>query len=132
MRTKKEVLADYSGYKALINAVVSNIGMDSIQDVNNHGIGGGFNGFIYYSDTVKFAYKHRKAIISLLENDSEQFGEDVITMISNFGVFRKSKMDSKDRKDLYKYLGGGRCEQSTITNLMAWYAAETVCRWFEN
>lgn len=53
-------------------------------------------------------------------------------MVANFGVFRNSPMDNDDRKDLYKYIGGGRPEQGTITNVMAWFALEEVCRMFED
>lgn len=132
IKTKKQVLADNSDYKTLINAVINRIGVDSVEDVNNHGISGGFSGFIYYSDTHAFAMRYRKLIVKLLEDQASQLGEEVVEMVSNLGVFRNSKMDSDDRKDLYKYLGGGKCEQSTITNLMAWFAAEEVCRMFEN
>ena len=132
MKTKKQVISEYPEYKPLINAVINNIGIDSINDVNNHGINGGFSGFIYYTDTHKFAMKYRKTIIELLINDSKQFGEEIIEMVSHFGIFRNNPIDSEDKMELYKYIGMGKCEQSTITNLMAWYAAETVCRWFES
>jgi len=107
MKTKAQVLKEYSDYKTLINAVVNRIGLDSVNDVNNHGIDGGYNGFIYYSDTHAFALRYRKTIIQLLENDANDFGQEVVEMVSNFGIFRRSKMDNEDRKDLYKYLGGG-------------------------
>jgi len=132
MKTKKTVLAENSEFKTLINAVISKVGLDSVNHINSYGIGGGFCGFVYYSDTHKFAMKHRKLIIWMLESEAGSFGQEVIEMVSNFGVFRTSKMDNEDRKELYRYIGGGKCEQSTITNLMAWYAAETVCRMFEN
>ncbi len=128
--TKTQVLQDNKEYKTLINAVISRIGIDSIEDVNNHGINGGFSGFIYYTETHQFAMRYRKLIVRLLEEQADSLGEDVVTMVSNFGLFRNSPMDSDDKKDLYKYLGGGRCEQGTITNLMAWFAAEEVCRMF--
>lgn len=132
MNTKAQVFKEYPEYKTIINAVVNRIGMESINDVNNYGIDGGFNGFIYYVDTHKFAMKHRKDIIKLLENLAEGMESDAIKTVSEFGFFRKSPMDNEDRKELYKYLGGGKCEQSTITNLMAWFAAEEVCRMFDN
>lgn len=132
MKTKAEVLRDYPQYKTVINAVYNSIGKDSIMDVVNHGIDGGFNGFIYYSDTHKFAIKHRSVIVTMLEDMADQLGEEVVKMVSGFGVFRNSPMDNDDRKDLYKYLGGGKPEQGTITNLMAWFAAEEVCRMFDN
>ena len=132
MISKTQVLQDNSDYKTLINAVYSRIGKESIMDVVNHGIDGGFNGFIYYVDTHAFAMRYRKLIVKMLEEMSESLGEDVVAMVGSFGVFRNSKMDNDDKKDLYKYLGGAKCEQSTITNLMAWFAAEEVCRMFDN
>lgn len=129
--TKKQVLADNSEYKTLINAVISRIGMDNVENVINNGIDGGYSGFIYYSDTHAFAMRYRKLIVKMLEEQASDFGQEVVEMVSGFGVFRRSPMDNEDRKELYKYLGGGRCQQSTITNLMAWFAAEEVCRMFD-
>ena len=131
MKTKKAVLTDNADYKVLINAVISRIGMESVMDVVNHGIDGGFSGFIYYADTHKFAITYRRQIVQMLEDSAESLGEDVVKMVSNFGVFRNSPMDADDKKDLYKYLGGGKPEQGAITNVMAWFAAEEVCRMFD-
>lgn len=131
MKTIKKVVSENPDYRRLINAVVSRIGKDSINDVNNHGIDGGYSGFIYYSETHDFAMKHRKQIIALLTEQAESLGEEIISMVANFGYFRRNKMDNENRMDLYKYIGGGRCEQGTITNLMAWFAAEEVCRMFD-
>lgn len=58
MKTIKKVVSENPDYRRLINAVVSRIGKDSINDVNNHGIDGGYSGFIYYSETHVFAMKH--------------------------------------------------------------------------
>lgn len=132
MKSKAQVLRDNSEYKTLINAVIKNIGLDSVSDVNSHGIDGGFSGFIYYSETHAFAMRYRKLIVKLLEQQADEIGEEVTEMVSHFGVFRNSPIDNDDRKDLYKYLGGGRPEQGTITNVMAWFAAEEVCRMFED
>ena len=131
MKTIKKVILENKEYKTLINAVINNISIESVEDVNNHGVSGGISGFIYYEDTHKFAIKHRKNIIALLERDADDFGEEVVKMITNFGYFRNNKANKEDLKDIYKYLGGGRCDSGGITNLMAWYACETVCRWFE-
>lgn len=135
MKTKKEVLAENKEYRILINAVISRIGMTSVMDVVNHGADSGFSGFIYYYDTHKFAMRYRKHIVKLLEYSADMLGEEITEMVSNFGVFydrksKKSTMDNDERKDLYKYLGGGRPEQGTITNVMAWFALEEVCRMF--
>jgi len=133
MKTQKQVLQDNPDYKNLINAVIRQLGgTDYVMDIVNHGVDGGFPGFTYYSDTVPFAMKHRKHIVQLLEEMAEQLGEDVVKMVSGFGVFRNNPMDNDDRKDLYCYLGGGKCKETTIPNLMAWFAAEEVCRMFDN
>lgn len=131
METKAQVLRDNSIYKSLINAVINRIGLDSVEDVNNHGIDSGFSGFTYYSDTHSFAMRHRSDICDMLHDMADSLGEEVTAMVAGFGVFRNSKMDSDDCKDLYKYLGGGKVEQGTITNVMAWFAAEEVCRMFD-
>jgi hypothetical protein len=112
----------------VVNAVVRRVGREAIEDIVNHGMDAGFSGFIYYSETHAFAMKYRKPITEMLEEMASDLGEDVVSMVSGFGVFRNSPMDADDRKDLYKYLGGGRPEQGTITNVMAWFAAEEVCR----
>jgi hypothetical protein len=131
MISKIALVKFYPEYKTLINAVYNRIGRDSIMDVVNHGIDGGFNGFIYYSDTHAFAMRYRKLIVRMLEEQADDMGVEVVGMVACFGVFRNSPMDNDDRKELYKYLGGGKCEESNITNVMAWYAAEEVCRMFD-
>jgi len=131
-KTKKEVLQENSNYKTLINGVLNQLGeMSYLEDIRNHGIDGGFAGFTYYSDTVKFATRHRSSIVTLLEDQADQFGEDVVKMVSGFGFFKNGGMDAEDKKDLYRFLGGGKCKETTIPNLMAWYAAEEVARMFE-
>lgn len=132
MNSKQQVLSSYPQYKTLINAVYNRIGKENIMYVVNHGIDAGFSGFIYYSETHAFAMRYRSIIVKMLEETAQDLGEDVVSMVANFGVFRRSAMDAEDKKDLYKYLGGGRPQQGAITNVMAWFAAEEVCRMFDN
>lgn len=133
MQGQKSIAAvkrDYPQHKRLISAVITQLGgTDSMQDISSHGIDGGFGGFIYYNETHKFAMRNRKAIVEMLENMADELGEDVVSMVNNFGVF-KGKMDADDKKDLYRYLGGAKVEQGAITNVMAWFAAEEVARMF--
>ena len=51
---------------------------------NQHGASGGFNGFIYYGDTCKFAQDNIKDIFDYAYEQAEQLGEGVYKMISNF------------------------------------------------
>lgn len=130
---KREFLKSGHIPEKLKSAVINQLGgwkefKISAPDIARHGIASGFGGFIYYSETHRFAMRNRDAIIELLEETASQLGQDVTSMVASFGVFRHSPMDSDEKKDLYKYLGGGRPEPGTITNAMAWFAAEEVSR----
>ena len=131
MKTKASVLRENSDYSVLINAVINRIGLESVEDVNRHGIDGGFGGFIYYEETHKFAMRYRKLIKRLLYETAESMGEGVLTMVEHFGVFRNDKMDREEESNLFAYLGNGMPRQGRVTNVMAWFAAEEVCRWFD-
>jgi hypothetical protein len=130
-------LKENAKYKKLINAVYKELGDDrdevenEIDNIYTVGMEGGIGNFVYYEDTHKFAMKHRKQIVDLLEDTANMLGEDVVDMVSSFSAFSRQKMDSDDKKDLYKYLGGGKVSQGTITNLLCWFAVEEVARWFE-
>jgi hypothetical protein len=133
IKTKKQVLAENSEYKTLINAVYNRIGKDSIQDVNNYGINGGFNGFIYYSDTVKFYSRYRKLINKLVFEMAEQLGEEAQSMVLNFNCVN---LDNESKHDIAVCLYGGSLrslkDEFHIPNALAWFAAEEVCRMFDN
>jgi len=137
MKTKQQVIKDNQQYAKLIRAVVNNIGKESISDVNNHGISSGFGGFIYYSDTVKFFNKHKKDILAMAEDVASQLGEDMLSMIQNFsclgsGGYKNRKPDYT-QTEIAEAIFAGRGESATqIKNAMSWFAAEEVCRIFED
>jgi len=128
MISKAQVIRENDQHSTLINAVINRVGLDSVGDINSHGIDDGFSGFIYYTDTHSFAMRHRKAIVALLHETADLLGEDVVSMVAGFNCLN---MDDDDRDNLYCYLGGGKVEQCSITNAVAWYAAEEVCRMFD-
>ena len=132
MKTKAQVLRDNPQHAKFIRAVLKRIDKENIPDINRNGISGGYGNFIRYADTHKFAMYYRHAIIVMLEECADYLGEEVVSMVSKFGVFRRDGMDDDDRRDLYLYLGGGKPKYHQIPNLMAWFAAEEVCRMFEN
>ena len=135
MKSKTQVIKEHSKYRLLINAVLDRIGYKEnkgiVQDVNNSGANAGYSGFIYCSETHSFTIRYRKYIVMLLENTAEQMEQSIEEMVAGFRVFSRCKMDLQDRRDLYKLLGGGKPSQGTITNVMAWFALEEVCRMFE-
>jgi hypothetical protein len=136
-KSKAQVLKENAKFKKLINAVYKELGDDreevenEIENIYTAGMDGGIGNFIYYEDTHKFASKYQKQIVELLTDTANMLGEDEIEMVSNFGVFRRNKMDSQDKRDLYAYLSGVPIRQGTITNIMCWFAVEEVARWFE-
>lgn len=133
LKTKKQVIAENAEYKTLINAVYNRIGRESIQDVNNYGIGGGFNGFIYYSDTVAFYSRYRKLINKLVFEMAESLGEEPQSMVLSFNCVN---VDNESRHDIAVCLYGGNIKNlfdgAHIPNALAWFAAEEVCRMFVN
>lgn len=99
----------------LVYVVDEQMGEDFLtyaEDICNHGISGGFSGFIYYSDTCAFYQANKDDIWELAYDQHEELGcRNIIEMIAGFGV-----ADS---------VGGA--EQ--FENLMAWYAAEEAARY---
>lgn len=141
VKSQSAVMREHNDMKYLITAVIKQSGGwdyfkdDAFYIASN--VMNGFSGWIYHNDTVPFAenFTVRKYIIKQLEEDALSLGEELVTMVSNFGYFydrknRCSKMDEDDRRELYRYLSCTKCKEVTIPNLMAWYAAETVARWF--
>ena len=110
MKTIKQVITDNPQHKKLINAVLRQLGSkENIEDIYRNGINGGYSGFIYYTETHKFAIKNRKAIIELLEELAfHLYDNDVVEMVKSFNTFRRNGMNKDELKDLYRYLGGAK------------------------
>jgi hypothetical protein len=49
--------------------------------LQKHGVGGGFPGFMYYSDTLSFFRYNRQNIVKNMELLVEELGEDSISMV---------------------------------------------------
>jgi hypothetical protein len=60
----------------------------NLADCAKHGADSGFPGFSYYGDTLTFFQQNRQDIIKNLELTAEELGEDTISMVRHFGVFR--------------------------------------------
>lgn len=140
----------------LIDAVIDQLGaepdevLDTLEDIRNHGIDGGFHGFIYHVDTVKFFERNRAEIVALVERMAEDLGENPAEMVAGFGCMAghakpgnhdyHGQMTPQRRKALQEYLpsvsrclyGGALTEDDTqAANALAWFAAEEVARAFE-
>ena len=122
--------------KKLVNAVKKQLGENWKEDLQNvlrcsSGAAGGFSGFIWYSDTVQFAKKNRKAIVELLEEQAEDFGySGPIEMVRSFNCLKG--FDPNEREVARSLYGRPTEEDTQILNALAWYALEEVACWWES
>jgi hypothetical protein len=127
----------------LLRAVARQMGgwtelRESASDISRHGIDGGFSGFIWTSDTVKFYRANKTLILDLLEQQAEELGMDPTEMVCSFNCLRTT--DPKDRAELHREVWrtlGGRMspDDYLVANAMAWYAAEEAARavdWYQD
>lgn len=134
MKTIQTQLIKSSSIPAsLIRAVVRQMGgwetfSNYAPDINRHGINGGFNGFIYYSDTEPFAARNKDAILELASSQAQEMGHDsTLAIIRAFGCFKGDRLTDCD---LMRALCKGQNPKNgpNILNGLAWYAAEEVAR----
>jgi hypothetical protein len=119
----------YADLSKLQRAVKRQLGSDNmqefletLQDVANHGAGGGFSGFTYYGETVDFTRRNRAEIMQQLKEDADSFGSSVSDMVCNFNCFKEY---SEDEILVALYSGTGD-NVTTVYNGLAWYALESV------
>ena len=122
--------------KQLQKAVFKQIGVSKKEFVNNlsdyRDASAGISGFIYYSDTHEFTMRNQTAIIELLEEMADEFGQEVGEMVAGFGVFG-GQMEYEDKKDLYSFLSGSKSvEQGAVTNVLAWLCVEHLAFLLDN
>lgn len=136
MKTKVQVIKERPEYKTLINAVITRIGMESVPDVINHGIDGGFNGFIYYTDTLKFYRRHKKDILRLAKENASEMGVNMLDMIGGFNCLKyydyktSTWTDPEGQEAVGQTVYNGKADDM-VANALAWFAAEEVCRMFD-
>lgn len=117
---------------ALVRAVVRQMGgwdsfKESARDIANHGIDGGFHGFIYHSDTVKFAKAHKADILAYAREMASDIGEPgAYSLIAGFNCLRDLKLSGDEVADC---VNNSRHEDYTqVMNALAWFAGEEVAR----
>jgi hypothetical protein len=109
----------------------------NLADCAKHGADGGFPGFTCYSDTLAFFQRNRKDIVKNLELTAEESGEDIISMVQHFGIFRYDTPPSSS--NIGKALWGTGKLQDDLTslyNVFAWFCLEEIShvwyRYLEN
>jgi len=119
--------------RKLILAVIRQLGgRDSLEDIRNHGMAGGFPGFTYYADTVGFFKRNRAEIVAQVKSMAQDFGEEPLTMVSNFNCLQPADEDTKE--SICRCLYGGRLtdDDTAVANALVWFAGEEVARAFED
>ena len=117
----------------LASAVIRQFGgwedfREKAHDVANHGIDGGFSGFIYYNETVSFAKKHKKLIIESIQQFADDVvGESFTKVIADFNCLKNT--DIKENDVMMALMSPRSCDEDVLQqvyNALAWYAGETV------
>lgn len=112
----------------LIRAVVRQSGgwynfAEMAEDITNHGVDGGFNGWIYHSDTVAFAKRNKHNIFLLAKDMASDLGEELFTMIGGFKCLKMTPEAVAEA--IYNPRSDDRVQ---VFNALAWFAAEEVAR----
>jgi hypothetical protein len=92
-----------------------------------HGADGGFPGFTYYSDTIRFFKQNRKDIVNNIGHTAAETETDIIKLVQSFGVFRYSTPPASE--EVGKALWDSahiHDELTTLYNVFAWYALEEI------
>lgn len=128
MKTQEEFMEKSHINESLIEAVVDQLGgwetfKECAEDITNHGINGGFGGFIYYADTESFTEDNKSLIIDNLKEMADSLGESYFGIVSNFNCL------DLDVFEVAEGLYGPESEDRTqVFNALAWYAGEEVAR----
>jgi hypothetical protein len=121
----------------LIKAVIDQLGSEgddlkaNFEDITNHGIDGGFGGFIYYSDTIEFFKKNKKEITELVFEMAEEFGQTPIEFVRGFNCLKSTFENAAEAEaEISRALYGRLDKDDTqVPNALAWFAGEEVARY---
>ena len=117
---------------SLAVAVIEQLGGDEdytyqqLEDIANHGIDGGFTGFIYYDDTVEFYAQNQSDIFRYAERMAADIGESgLIGFIMSFRC-----AEGYTEEDIARTLYGPQegYTETPIANCLAWFAGEVLAR----
>lgn len=95
------------------------------QDIANHGASGGFNGFIYYNDTVPFGQRLRPYLKPILQDMADEFGHSSMwELLSTFGCLKDWTID----EIVDGWHGEDQDANTAVMNCLSWFALEEVAR----
>ena len=112
----------------LVRAVVRQSGgwesfKEMAEDITNHGVDGGFHGWIYHADTVQFAKRNKADIMELARQMADDLGEPLYRMIGGFNCLKM------EESEVAEAIHNPRSDDRTqVFNALAWFAVEEVAR----
>jgi hypothetical protein len=83
-------------------------------------------GFSSYTETTKFYFRHRKHIVTHLEQNAADTGMDLFLYIQNFGLFKDRKKPNNIEIAKALYARGRKPELQYLYNIFAWYTLEEI------
>ena len=117
----------------LVESVIKQMGSwdsfkESAQGIARHGADAGWNGFIYYDQTVTFAKQNLDGIMQVACDLANELGMDVTDMIASFGCLRG---DSITSNDVAACLVSDTDNTVQVMNALAWFALEEVAHSYD-
>jgi hypothetical protein len=131
MKTMTQVRTE-NGYDTFIRSIVNAIGRDNLEDIMNHGADCGYPGITYTADCMDIAWRNKATIRTLIERDADDCDLDVGKMLQSWKCIGSDFTIHEIVRSLYQN-HRPRWESDVdrvVWNGLAWYAAETVARWF--
>lgn len=115
-----------SQHKNLFRAVLrqGDFDFETLQQISNHGIDGGFSGFIYWNETIPFYNRNKRAILALAYEMINECGIDGIgQFLAGFGCLK-----GYSASDCEQALMSNNDDTQVIKNALTWFAAEEAAR----
>ena len=125
----------------LTNAVIEQLGFEeledeelrsTLEDITNNGADGGFGGFIYYSETTKFARENMNLIMDQVKELADNLGETPLEMKSSFRCLKDDKIDPLEIASIIYERTSPESQadgtETVVLNALAWFALEEVAR----
>ena len=130
MRTTKQAIAQSGIPARLVNAVILQLGgLDSLEDVYNHGARIGYRGFTHYNETCAFFKRNKAEILELVDSMARDLGEQPAAMVAGLEYLKINPEDSEGMREVYRALDGRVNRDDTqVANALAWFALEEVAR----
>jgi len=105
-----------------------------LDGVRRGGADAGFNGFIYYHETIRFAEENMANIKTALRELARELGkDDIFKLIVGFGCLKNESISSGEIAEIIFGTEEGKNSDyyTAVMNALAWFVLEEVANWFE-